>query len=168
MTDTKVGGGAIPTGQHVRIEFKVRGWLGQTKNLDGEQLEKDIDFLLTDEADLLVLCLSETAHRKWRGEGPPHQAVRRSGVPRFRHFLFPMTAFNGTAVLQQDINIDGTVPGTVSTRRVIASPTSPMPGAEHFVTLVWRRFATTATTKTATGAGDDADLTPVTQDEPEA
>jgi len=87
MSDTKVGGAGIPQDRFVRIEFKTRGWLGKTKNLDGAQLEKDLDLLKDGDADLLVICLSETAHRKWRGEGPKHHASRRVGVDRFSQFL---------------------------------------------------------------------------------
>jgi len=55
MNDSKIGGGSIPSGRYVRVEFKVRGWLGKTKNLDGKQLEKDLDLLKSENADLLVM-----------------------------------------------------------------------------------------------------------------
>lgn len=45
MSDSKFSGGRLPDGKYVRTEFKTRGWLGQTRNLDGKQLEKDIDLL---------------------------------------------------------------------------------------------------------------------------
>jgi len=138
MNDTKIGGGEIPANSYIRVEFKVRGWLGKTKNLDGKQLEKDIDLLRSDQADLLVLCLSETAHRKWRGEGPKHQASRRTGTDRFSQLLVPVDNLIDTQILERDIVFEGQA-WTVSSRRIIGSPTSIMPGAEHFVTMCWRR-----------------------------
>ncbi|HLC01536.1 MAG TPA: hypothetical protein VJK02_00735 [Anaerolineales bacterium] len=138
MNDSKIGGGTILSGSYVRTEFKARGWLGKTKNLDGKQLEKDIDLLKNDRADLLIICLSETAHRKWRGEGPPHQVARRTGVSRFLPILVPVSYLNGTDVLLRDIVYEGQE-WTVSTQRVIGAPSSIMPGAEHYVTLCWRR-----------------------------
>lgn len=138
MNDTKVGGGEIPTGRYVRIEFKVRGFLGKTKNLDGKQLEKDINLIQNDRADLMVVCLSETAHRKWRGEGPSHQAGRRTGTERFQQLLVAPTQLSGTDVLLREIDFEGQ-PWSVSTQRVIGAPGSSMPGAQHFVTIAWRR-----------------------------
>ncbi len=138
MNDTKIGGGDIPGGNYIRIEFKARGWLGQTKNLDGKQLEKDLDLLQQDKADLLVICLSETAHRKWRGEGPAHQAARRTGTERFSEILVPVGELAGTDVLLREIEFESQR-WTVSTQRVIGAADSMMPGAEHFITLCWRR-----------------------------
>lgn len=138
MNDTKIGGGPISPGSYIRIEFKARGWLGKTKNLAGKELEKDLDLLKNDQADLLVLCLSETAHRKWRGEGPSYQAQRRTGTNRFRQLLVPTNSLTGTNILRRDIIFEGQ-PWTVSTQKVVASASSIMPGAEHFVTLCWRR-----------------------------
>lgn len=137
MNDTKIGGGNIPGGSYVRIEFKARGWLGQTKNLDGKQLEKDLDLLKQDRADLLVICLSETAHRKWRGEGPPHQASRRTGTDRFSKILVPISDLHSTNMLVRRIDFENQN-WVVSTQRVIGAPDSMMPGAEHFITLCWR------------------------------
>jgi hypothetical protein len=138
MSDTKIGGGSIPNNTHIRIEFKVRGWLGKTKNLDGSQLEKDIDLLKQDQADLLVICLSETAHRKWRGEGPPHQVLRRTGCERFLPLLVSVDDLHTTQIQQRDIDYEEQK-WTVSSQRVVGSPSSKMPGAEHFITLCWRR-----------------------------
>lgn len=138
MSDTKIGGGDIPNDSYIRIEFKARGWLGQTKNLDGKQLEKDLDLLKGDNADLLVICLSETAHRKWRGEGPPHQAQRRTGTPRFAQILMPVNRIIDRQIHRVKIKFEGQ-DWMVSTQRVIGSDTSMMPGAEHFITLCWRR-----------------------------
>jgi len=137
MNDMKTGGGSIRPGTYLRVEMKVRGWLGKTKNLDGKQLEKDIDLLKHDQADLLVLCLSETAHRKWCGEGPRHQAIRRTGCDRFSRLLVPMSALQGTDILEQNIEFEGQL-WTVSSRRVVGLPGSIMPGAEHVVTMCWR------------------------------
>ncbi len=137
MNDSKIGGGDIPGGTYIRIEFKARGWLGQTKNLDGKQLEKDLDLLKQDKADLLVICLSETAHRKWRGEGPAHQALRRTGTERFSKILVPLDDLHGTDILVRNIDFEGQ-DWTTSTQRVIGAPDSMMPGAEHFITLCWR------------------------------
>jgi len=137
MNDTKIGGGDIEPHRYVRIEFKVRGWLGQTKNLDGKQLEKDIDLLKQDRADLLIMCLSETAHRKWRGEGPNHQASRRTGTDRFVNILVAPEVLRRTEIRNQDIDFEGQR-WTTSSRRIIGSPTSSMPGAGHFVTMCWQ------------------------------
>ncbi len=137
-TDTKIGGGEIPLGSFIRVEFKARGWLGKTKNLDGEQLEKDIDLLKTDKADLLVICLSETAHRKWRGEGPRHQAERRTGTKRFLPIFVSVDSLVDTKILERNVVFERQN-WTVSSRRIIASPTSIMPSAEHFITMCWRR-----------------------------
>jgi hypothetical protein len=137
MNDTKIGGGDIHQDQYIRIEFKARGWLGQTKNLDGKQLEKDLDLLKEDKADLLVICLSETAHRKWRGEGQQHQVNRRTGIDRFSEILVDTTQLSGINILRQKIDFEGQK-WIISTQRVVGSLTSIMPGAEHYITLCWR------------------------------
>lgn len=138
MNDSKIAGGTIPAGQYVRLEFKVRGWLGKTKNLDGKQLEKDIDLLKNDSADVLVIALSETAHRKWRGEGPAHQAARRTGTTRFESILVDISSLSGTDRLTRDIDFEGQA-WRVSSQRVIGAAGSIMPGAEHIVTICRRR-----------------------------
>lgn len=135
--DSKIGGGDIPEGKYIRVEFKARGWLGQTKNLGGDQLEKDLDLLKNDQADLLVICLSETAHRKWRGEGPKYQVKRRTGIQRFQQILISPESLPQKDIFEQNIVFEGQN-WTVSTQRVTGSLNSPMPSAEHFVTLVWR------------------------------
>ncbi len=137
MNDTKIGGGEIAEGYYVRGEFKVRGWLGKTKNLDGKQLEKDLDLLKNGQADLLVLCLSETAHRKWRGEGPGHHAGRRTGTARFAQILVRPEETAGLERHQRTIDFEGQQ-WNVSVQRVEGSAGSAMPAAEHFVTLCWR------------------------------
>jgi len=137
MTDTKIGGGDMQPGQYIRVEFKVRGWLGKTKNLDGKQLEKDLDLLKQDKADLLVICLSEVAHLKWCGAGPGHQASRRTGTSRFGQLLLPPSQLSGSQVITRPIQFEGQNWQT-SCQKVIASNQSIMPGAEHFVTLCWR------------------------------
>ena len=137
MSDCKVGGGSIPPGKYVRIEFKVRGWLGKTKNLDGSQLEKDLDLLHNDRADLLVICLSETAHLKWRGGGPIHQVSRRSGVGRFRRILVdPASVTSWPAI--RDFTFESQ-PWTTVTDRIVGRADSALPGAIHYATYVWRR-----------------------------
>jgi hypothetical protein len=138
MSDTKIGGGDIPKGSYIRIEFKARGWLGQTKNLAGKELEKDLDHLINDRADLLIICLSETVHRKWRGEGSEYQAKRRTGTTRFVQILMPVDQIIDKQIHRRKIKFEGQE-WTVSTQRVIGSSTSMMPGAEHFITLCWRR-----------------------------
>lgn len=137
MNDSKIGGGCVPAGRYVRIEFKVRGYLGQTKNLDGKQLEKDIDLLKEDRADLMVVCLSETAHRKWRGEGPRHQAERRTGTSRFAQLLVSPWELPGTDVYRREIDFEGQR-WVVTSQRVVGADASTMPGAEHYVTCAWR------------------------------
>lgn len=152
MTDCKVGGGTIPIDQYVRTEFKVRGWLGKTKNLDGKQFQKDLDLLGNDQADLLVWCLSETAHRKFRGEGPAHQVNRRTGGADFLPLLAPTGQINqvpvNRAVHYQRIG-DANLPAPqaiwlqpqdwiVRSKKVVASNQSLMPGAEHYITMCWR------------------------------
>lgn len=139
MNDTKVGGGEIPRGRYVRIEFKVRGFLGKTKNLAGSQLEKDIDLIKTDRADLMVVCLSETAHRKWRGEGSAFHATRRTGTDRFAKLLVEPDVLTGTDALVRDIDFEGQH-WSVSSQLVVGAPDSAMPGAKHFITLAWRRL----------------------------
>ena len=136
MNDSKIGGGDIPTGHYVRLELKVRGWLGKTKNLDGKQLEKDLELLKNDQADLLVICLSETCHRKWRGEGPEHQAHRRTGCQRFREILLELDTMR-EAMVRRTINFEEQQ-WNVLTKRVIGGQNSCMPGAEHYITLCWR------------------------------
>jgi hypothetical protein len=136
--DTKIGGGEIPDGTYLRLEFKVRGWLGKTKNLDGAQLMKDIGLLETGAADLLVICLSETAHRKWRGEGPPHQVARRTHIEDFQPLLAQVEQLPDDGKLVQELTYREQ-PWTVSTQKVAAGPGCLMPGAIHVVTLVWRR-----------------------------
>lgn len=138
MSDTKIGGGRISKDLYVRVEFKVRGWLGKTKNLAGKELEKDIDLVQQDKADLLVVCLSETAHLKWRGEGPAHQVLRRTGIHRFRQILVDPAILDKDEILERNVIFEGH-PWGISTQRVVGSYNSAMPGAEHFVTLAWRR-----------------------------
>lgn len=137
MNDTKIGGGDIATDSYIRVEVKARGWLGKTKNLDGKQLEKDIDLIKQDKADLLVLCLSETAHRKWRGEGPQYQSNRRTGISRFLPILVSSDRLASTRILRRTINYEGQT-WTVSTQKIKGSSASMMPGAKHFVTICWR------------------------------
>lgn len=136
MSDTKIGGGRIPSGRYVRLEFKARGWLGKTKNLDGKQFEKDLDLLKNDRADLIVACLSETAHRKWCGEGPLHHALRRTGCERFREILVDVGGMS-TDRLERTVDFEGQ-PWVVRTRRIRGAPDSIMPGALHLVTFCWR------------------------------
>lgn len=140
MTDSRIGGGPVAMDEFVRTEFKVRGWLGKTRNLDGAQLLKDVNLLRDDLADLLVVTLSERAYLQWRGGGPAHQAVRRTGVVTFRAFLPPPPAHGAIT------SATGTWPAEIdrvaftfesSTQRVTAAAASTMPGAVHFVTLVW-------------------------------
>jgi hypothetical protein len=151
MSDCKISGGNVPLGQYVRTEFKVRGWLGKTKNLDGAQLLKDFRLLRDDQADLLVVALSEVAHLKWRGEGPIHQVGRRTGCIDFKKILVDPQSLSGTAIATQNIpklqietKLDPAEPlappqhWQTSTQRVVGLPSSNMPGAEHFVTLCWR------------------------------
>ncbi len=137
MNDAKIGGGEIPEGSYIRLEFKARGWLGKTKNLDGKQLEKDLDLLKEDKADLLVICLSETAHRKWRGEGPTHQVSRRSGLTRFSQILIDTALLQGTNRFERTITFESQR-WVISTQRVIGATNSIMPGAEHYITLCYR------------------------------
>lgn len=151
MSDCKIGGGSVPSGKHVRTEFKVRGWLGKTKNLNGAELLKDFRLLRDDQADLLVIALSEVAHLKWRGEGPAHQVERRTGCVDFKKVLIDPRTIAGTQIAIQEIwslqietKLDPAEPEIApqhwqtSTQRVIGSSSSNMPGAEHFVTLCWR------------------------------
>ncbi|MHC5595210.1 MAG: hypothetical protein ACYTXC_04470 [Nostoc sp.] len=136
MNDAKIGGGDIPQHKYIRVEFKARGWLGQTKNLGGKQLEKDLDLLKEDKADLLVICLSETAHRKWRGEGVSHQIIRRTGIKRFQQILVETTQLSGQNILKRQIIFED-YKWVVSTQRVTGYLNSTMPGAEHYITLCW-------------------------------
>jgi hypothetical protein len=135
MNDTKIGGGNVPPGQYVRVEFKVRGWLGKTKNLDGKQFEKDIDLLKNDSADLMVGCLSEIAHRKWCGEGPAQQASRRTGTDRFRQILIGYDDLVRTVNDDRIIDFEGQR-WRVRSRLVTGLPTSIMPDATHVITTV--------------------------------
>jgi hypothetical protein len=137
MADTKVGGGSIAPGIFVRIEFKVRGWLGKTKNLDGKQLEKDLDLLLSDKTDLLVIALSETAHRKWRGEGASHHVARRTGITRFQSILADTATITGSEVKEWQTLFEGQMVA-ISCQRAVGAGASTMPEAEHYITLVWR------------------------------
>lgn len=139
MSDSKFGGGVLPSGRYIRLEYKVRGWLGKTKNLDGKQLEKDLDLLKNDKADLLVVCLSETAHLKWRGHGPLHQASRRTSVDRFKQVLPELDDIAGSSVFTHDIVFEGQ-PWRVTAQRAIGSDESPMPGALHTILLISKRL----------------------------
>jgi hypothetical protein len=152
MSDSKFGGGDIPDGDFVRVEFKVRGWLGKTKNLDGTQIIKDIDLLASDRADMLVWCLSETAHRKWRGEGPEHQASRRTGINDFQPLLLPTDEIDEQGVqwdltyqrrenVTREEQYEWPHPQewTVRAKRITAATQSMMPRCDHFVTMCWRR-----------------------------
>jgi hypothetical protein len=151
MSDCKIGGGSIPRGDYVRAEFKVRGWLGKTKNLAGAELLKDFRLLRDDQADLLVIALSEVAHLKWRGEGPSHQVGRRTGCVDFEKILIDPRKLHGTQITARsipDFQIQTRLDPNESagpqqhwrttTQRVVGSSSSNMPGAEHFVTLCWR------------------------------
>jgi len=133
MSDSKFSGGTIPQGNYLRVEFKCRGWLGKTKNLDGKQLLKDIDLLKDAKADLLVILLSETAHKKWRGEGDAHHAQRRTGTDIFSQILIPIR----TSTLTRNINLNGQN-WTIYCRKVIGSRGSIMPEAEHYINMCWR------------------------------
>jgi hypothetical protein len=137
MSDSKVGGGPIPDGKYVRVEFKVRGWLGKTNNLGGEQLEKDLYLLQDDRADLLVIGLSETDDLKWRGDGPTYQAARRTGTARFAEVLVDPVAVTSWPA-RRDFTFEDQ-PWAMLTDKVLAAAGSSMPGAIHYVTLLWRR-----------------------------
>lgn len=136
MSDSKIGGGEVDKDRYVRVEFKVRGWLGKTKNLDGAQLEKDFDLLRNDRADLLVICLSETAHLKFRGSGPAHQASRRVGTQRFKQVL--VDPCKVSCWPERRIFRFEDQPWASTTDRIEGRADSAMPGAVHYVTLVWR------------------------------
>ena len=150
MSDAKFYGGDIPDQEFVRCEFKVRGWLGKTRNLDGGQLLKDFELLAQDYADLLVICLSEVAYRKWRGEGNQREIDRRIGLIYFSPVLQSIEDYDADGRLDGEVEIDtptktdtGWRPGqrqrwAVRRTKVIASPRSVMPGAEHYVILCWR------------------------------
>jgi hypothetical protein len=138
MNDTKVGGGSLADDGYVRIEWKVRGWLGKTKNLAGKEFEKDIDLLSTGNADLLVWCLSETAHRKFRGEGPDHQVLRRTGVARFRPLLPSIEELEKTPEITRAVSYEGHQL-IARTRLVEGDANSVMPGALHTITMVWHQ-----------------------------
>lgn len=138
MSDSKIAGGNLPTNSYLRIEFKVRGWIGKTKNLDGKQLEKDLDLLKSDKADLLILCLSETAHSKFRGEGDEYQASRRSGTNRLSQLLFPLSTYMLSRTLyESDVNFEGQ-DWHISSQKICANNNSFMPGSIHTITLIWR------------------------------
>ena len=151
MSDAKFYGGHITPGRFIRCEFKVRGWLGKTRNLDGNQLLKDFELLAQDRADLLIICLSEVAYRKWRGEGPQGQVIRRVGLEYFTPVL-PRTSLFDPNTSQLNNRIDFVTPRktadgwedgprqawVVRRRKVVASQRSVMPGAEHYIVLCWR------------------------------
>ena len=152
QSDAKFYGGNIPNNEFIRAEFKVRGWLGKTRNLDGAQFLKDLNLLGRDNCDLIVACLSEVAYRKWRNEGPDHQTLRRSGTDFFVPLLPPCTDYDSENPIRRTLynytppDINGrTVPGHlppqpwhVFNRVVIADRSSVMPGAKHYVLLCWR------------------------------
>jgi len=138
MSDSKFGGGSLPNNRYIRLEYKVRGWLGKTKNLDGKQLEKDLDLLKNDKADLLVVCLSETAHLKWRGHGPEHQASRRTSVDRFKTVLPKLEDISKEGIFHQDIVFEKQL-WKVTAQRAYGSVKSPMPGALHTILLISKR-----------------------------
>ncbi len=133
MSDSKFAGKDVPLGKYVRVEYKVRGWLGKTKNLDGKQLEKDLDLLKDDKADLLVVCLSETAHRKWRGEGAPHQVTRRTGCDRFKQVLRDFDAVKSAGTVDAPIVFEGQ-DWSVRSTFVSGLSSSSMPEAGHIIT----------------------------------
>ena len=81
MSDTKVGGGVMPKNKFVRIEYKVRGWLGKTKNLDGKQLEKDLNLLKNDTDLLVIACLKTIRNGE---EGSAYQVKRRTSISRLK------------------------------------------------------------------------------------
>lgn len=138
MSDSKFGGGCLPHNRYIRLEYKVRGWLGKTKNLDGKQLEKDLDLLKRDKADLLVVCLSETAHLKWRGHGPEHQASRRTSVNRFKVVLPRLECISSNKISSKCITFENQK-WRVTAQRAYGRKTSPMPGALHSIILISKR-----------------------------
>jgi hypothetical protein len=161
QTDTKLQSGPyLNDDQYVRIEHKVRGWNGKSRNLDGTQFLKDIVLLQEREADLLHWSLSEAAYRKWRGEGPNPGA--RAGLTQFQ----PVLTLDPDGVNDQ-IDFNTTIPGNFTPRseigggagtvafanvvynfnvdvsvtilRVRAGAASIMPTAEHYVVLIRRQ-----------------------------
>jgi len=137
MSDSKFSGGRLPDGKYVRTEFKTRGWLGQTRNLDGKQLEKDIDLLKNDGADLLVIVLSEVAYLKWRGEGDEHHAARRTGTGRFAQLFPPLVEVRRDSRRRRKIDFEGQR-WTLIQEAVTADVHSVMPDCLHILTLAWR------------------------------
>ena len=137
MSDTKVGGGVMPKNKFVRIEYKVRGWLGKTKNLDGKQLEKDLNLLKNDNADLLVIALSETAHKKWRGEGPAYQVKRRTSISRLEKILFNYEDIVSEKKITNRVNFEGQN-WNVNSIYIEGGETSNMPRAGHILTMCYK------------------------------
>jgi hypothetical protein len=161
QTDTKLQAGPnLNSDQYVRIEHKVRGWDGKSKNLDGKQFLKDIVLLQGNEADLLHWSLSEAAYRKWRGERP--RANQRAGLVQFQPILGldpdgadDRADFN--AQVGGDFTPAGNIEGgagrlaeagvayqfaldiSVTIHRVRADANSIMPTAEHYIVLIRRR-----------------------------
>ncbi len=164
-TDSKIQNGRfLREAEYVRVEHKVRGWLGKTRNLDGEQLMKDIALLQHNQADLLHWSLSEAAYRKFRGEGPVHQAQRRSGTTQF-FSLLPNDRLleNKNRRLDFYVNITGdytwrkgvaetpieegettqfNFPVSVSVAKVDSGNQPPMPHCEHYVIMIRRQTNT--------------------------
>ena len=161
QTDTKLQSGPdLNDDEYVRIEHKVRGWNGKSRNLDGIQFLKDIVLLQEGEADLLHWSLSEAAYRKWRGEGPNPNA--RAGLPQFQPVLTldpdgandridfnttipgnftPRSNINGGAgpVANAGVVYNFNVDVSVTILRVQANAASIMPTAEHYVVLIRRQ-----------------------------
>ena len=161
-SDTKIQNGRfLATDEYVRIEHKVRGWLGKTRNLDGEQLMKDIALLLHNQADLLHWSLSEAAYRKFRGEGPANNARRRAGTTQF-FSLLPNDQLleNNNRRLDYYVNINGdytwrngvagtpieegdtttfNFPVSVSVAKVDSGNRPPMPHCIHYVIMIRRQ-----------------------------
>jgi hypothetical protein len=161
QTDTKLQSGPdLNDDEYVRIEHKVRGWDGKSRNLDGIQFLKDIVLLQEEEADLLHWSLSEAAYRKWRGEGPNPDA--RAGLPQFQPVLMldpdgandrsdfntsipgnftPRSQIGGGAgpVALAGVVYNFNVDVSVTILRVRANAASIMPTAEHYVVLIRRQ-----------------------------
>lgn len=139
MSDTRLIKGDLPQGFYTRLEIKCRGWLGKTRNLDGKQLEKDLNLLTQGHADGVVIVLSEVAHRKWCGEGQATQAARRTGVGRFSALLTPLDQLpRAPASVSTAIRTDPGVNRQVTVREVAveASNQSSMPGALHSIVFI--------------------------------
>jgi len=161
QTDTKLQSGPdLADDEYVRIEHKVRGWDGKSRNLDGTQFLKDIVLLQEGEADLLHWSLSEAAYRKWRGEGPNPGA--RAGLIQFQAVLTldpdgvndrndfnatipgnftPRSRIGGGAgpVALAGVVYNFNVDVSVTILRVRAEAASIMPTAEHYVILIRRQ-----------------------------